>query len=285
MRRTGAWPRRAAFFAVTFSACTPSGADVPRAIEPSPPAPHVDAGPLPEASTIDAASATRPSDLDASATNAAVVFPPPPEGATRLLFRDVLVGALPYPARRTTFELFRRDRSATLRATFEVARGSLPRIDASTHDTKLWQEPVRVAWEGEVTGTAPMKLSLRRVFGPEGTRKIQELPSIVELTCKTESVRVHPEQARLDRGSAGGGGVGRGVWSPRTLETVPGALVCIHVQDTPGDLLMWFTKAFVFVPPREGTHAHPADGVEHAFANDDMVLQEGGLRFVPRATP
>lgn len=275
--------RRAAF-AVMLEACTPSGAELPRTSEPTTPAPRGDASPALVVPAVDAAGAPTSSDLDAASTSAAV-FPPPPEGAARLLFRDVLVGALPYPARRTTFELFRRDRSATLRATFEIARGSLPRVDGSTHDATLWHEPVRVAWEGEVTGTAPMKLSLRRVFGPEGTRKIQEIPAIVELTCKTESVRVHPEQARLDRGAPGAGGVGRGVWSPRTVETVPGALVCVHVQDTPGDLLMWFTKAFVFVPPREGAHAHPADGVEHAFSNDDMALQEGGLRFVPRRAP
>lgn len=237
------------------------------------------------APSVDAAGASRASDLDAAAPTSVAEFPPPPEGAARLLFRDVLVGALPYPARRTTFELFRRDRSATLRATFEIARGALPRVDESTHDATLWHEPVRVAWEGEVTSTAPTKLSLRRVFGPEGTRAIGELPSVVDLVCKTDSVRVHPEHARLDRGAPGGGGVGRGVWSPRTVETVPGALVCVHVQDTPGDLLMWFTKAFVFVPPRDGAHAHAADGVEHAFANDDMVLQEGGLRFVPRRAP
>ena len=270
-----------------LAACTPSGAELPRTSEPAKPPPRVDASPPLVAPSVDAAGAPSSSALDASATIPSAVFPPPPEGAARLLFRDVLVGALPYPARRTTFELFRRDRSATLRATFEIARGSLRRVDESTHDATIWHEPVRVAWEGEVTGTAPMKLSLRRVFGPEGTRAIGELPSVVDLTCKTESVRVHPEQARLDRGSAGEGDVGRGVWSPRTVETVPGALVCIHVQDTPGDLLMWFTKAFVFVPPRDGAHAHAraADGVEHAFANDDMALQEGGLRFVPRRAP
>jgi hypothetical protein len=110
-----------------------------------------------------------------------------------------------------------------------------------------------------------------------------ELPSKLDLVCKNETLRVRSPMATLTPGiKRNDDTMTRPTWSPGSTEALPNAWVCTVVQDVPEDVLLWFTKAMAFAPMRKS--AASLGGVEWAFANDDMVLQDGGYRFVPESS-
>jgi hypothetical protein len=274
----------------TVGACTPAPLETP----PPPSrttARRPDRKLSSDADPADAALASPDSALAASLPTAPLVtspWPPLPDGARRFIFREVLVGQLPYPSRRVTWQLALAGKRVVLRREAETSVRQFPRIDATTHAASGWHGAIRTTWEGERDpGIVHLgKLALTRTFGPtpaDADVPTSELPSKLDLVCKNETLRVRSPMATLTPGiKRNDDTMTRPTWSPGSTEALPNAWVCTVVQDVPEDVLLWFTKAMAFAPMRKS--AASLGGVEWAFANDDMVLQDGGYRFVPESS-
>ncbi len=108
-------------------------------------------------------------------------------------------------------------------------------------------------------------------FGPsdevkEGTR-----------ACSHKTIQVHPASATLVKGrKRDDDSMTSTRWTPSRIET-SSALVC---TSTP-ELLLPFTKELAFVTPRRVANNEEARGVEWSFVNSDMVIQQGGYRWIP----
>lgn len=193
---------------------------------------------------------------------------------------------LPYPSRRTTFTMIRSPGSLRLRVEAQAVRGaSFQHVDRTTHDDKRWGASLRAEYALEPAPAALAKVRLARSFGPdgelEGVRRQPELPDAITLACKTEAVKVRPADAEQRPGRGGGGdGVAKPSWAPASVEVVPNALVCKLGEDDQDEVLLPFTEALTFVPARKSGKSEAA-GVEWAFDNSDMVIQHGGLRWIP----
>lgn len=271
------------------ASCTPTPMESSR---PSP-APS----PSPSTSVVDAKDGGNPSiqgfdgsnvDAHTEAPHDASTWPSLPDGSRRYVFRELLVGALPFPSRRVTWQLALAGKRVILRREAEVSVSSFRRIDGTTHAGSGWRGATRSVWEGERDpGLVHLgKIPLTRTYGPTPPPvdvPMAELPGKLELSCKQETLRVRPSHATLTPGiKRNDDTMTRPTWSPSTSEPLPSAWVCTVVQDVPQDVLLWFTKALAFAPIRKSPN--PPGGVEWAFANDDMVLQDGGYRYVPEAS-
>ncbi len=195
---------------------------------------------------------------------------------------------LPSPSRRVTWQLSLAGKRVILRREAEVSVRSFRRIDGTTHEASGWRGSTRSVWEGERDpGLVHLgKIALTRTFGPTQAPvdvPMPELPEKLELSCKQETLLVHAANATLAPGTKRNDDtMTRPTWSPSTASPLPSAWVCTVVQDVPRDVLLWFTKALAFAPMRKSPN--PPGGVEWAFANDDMVLQDGGYRYFPEAS-
>lgn len=288
MANTGPWAHVGAALAglAISAACTPTPTESPRpsaAPSPSPVADPRDGGDLAPKGvdgSTDAAHAEAPPD--------AGIWPPLPGESRRYVFRELLVGVLPSPSRRVTWQLVLAGKRVIVRREAEVSVSSFRRIDGTTHAGSGWRGSTRSMWEGERDpGVVHLgKIALTRTFGPTRAPAdvpMAELPGKLELSCKQETLRVRPSHATLTPGiKRNDDTMTRPTWTPSTTEPLPSAWVCTVVQDVPQDVLLWFTKALAFAPMRKSIQ--PSGGVEWAFANDDMVLQDGGYRYVPQAS-
>lgn len=210
---------------------------------------------------------------------------PVPEGAAVMVFREVLVGMLPYPSRRVTWTLIRSAGAIRLRMERETVRGdSFQRVDKATHDPARWGDPVRAEYTQEPAPASGGALDLKLSYGPSGGgERPAELPETLAFGCKSESVRVRPADAAQRPGRARGEEVAAPSWSPASTEAVPNALVCRPSPEIERGVLLPFTEALTFVAGRKSPKGDTA-GVEWAFDNSDMVIQHGGLRWMPAAS-
>lgn len=261
---------------------------------PSAPEPPVPVVPLPAAaapsstSLVDAAppvsSAPSASASAVATAPPAPAFPPLPEGAITVVFRDLLVGALPYPSLRATWTLATTDDRVVLRLVEEKARASFEHLDATTESANGWRDAVLTAWAGDRPAAKTLgTFELHRVYGPAHTaptdprRPRAELPETLKLSCAPRALRVHPVGAALRPGKKRDDDtMTRATWQPAGTESVGGALVCTVAPS----VLHGFTEALAFVSARSAG-PKPHGGVEWAFDNSDMVIQEGGYRFLP----
>lgn len=105
-------------------------------------------------------------------------------------------------------------------------------------------------------------------------------PEGLVLTCSEGDIPIHAAGATLaspaPTGAATKDGSGRGalgVWSPASVETTRARLCTWSVAPARALLHTW---SVAFVAP---TARSP--GVEWAYENSDMVLQDGGYRWLP----
>ncbi len=117
-----------------------------------------------------------------------------------------------------------------------------------------------------------MTVTLARRGGDEAAS------ATVSLRCAYKTLAVHPSFAELVEGwKHDDDTMEPASWAPARTLRVRG-LVCTGVED--GGLALPFTEALSFVRPGHlGKEAW--GGVEWGFTNSDMVIQEGGLRFIP----
>lgn len=279
------------FGLVVLAACNPPPADSRPSpvVSPTPPGSvltRTDGGEGADGAVV-ARDAAR-DDEQATPPSGSANWPPLPDGARSYVFREVLVGRLPYPSRRVTWQLALAGKQVVLRREAEVSVKPFLRIDGTTHEAAGWRGVTRTVWQGERDpGLVHLgKIALSRTFGPVrvvADAPSAELPSQLDLSCKQETLLVRAANATLTPGiKRNDDTMTRPTWSPSAASPLPGAWVCTVVQDVPQDVLLWFTKALAFAPMRKSPN--PPAGVEWAFANDDMVLQDGGYRYVPRAS-
>ncbi len=159
---------------------------------------------------------------------------------------------------------------------------------ARSHAANAWVTGARVEFTGEATSKpgAGLVAKLTRTAGPdsfgpraEGQRPV---PKTLTLECVTKSVHVHPAFATLVAGWKNNDDMMEPAsWAPPRTDAVDGALVCKLSEAAPGEtLLLPFTPVLVFVAGKKNAKEETA-GVEWAFVNSDMVIQQGALRWIP----
>jgi hypothetical protein len=196
---------------------------------------------------------------------------PFPEGATVLVFRDLLVGVIPYPARRTTWSLAIAGDAALLRHEASRAAGALAHLDDRADAPATWSAPIRAEYTGKVLRKEPLSIAFQIRFGARGE---SALPEALAMTCATKQVRVRAAGAHLLEGKKQNDDrMTPARWVPGTSESVR-ANRCTFGEDSRA-LIGHFTEALTFASKQ----ASP--GIEWAFVSSDMVVQEGGLRWLP----
>ena len=193
--------------------------------------------------------------------------------ADTLVFRETLVGMLPMGIQQT-WTFIREGDGVHLTVETRNAKATFRRLDRTTHFEDRWLPPHRrVEYAGKITGTATkLSIALARTGGDEAA------PATLSLRCADRMLAVHLAFAELVEGwKHDDDTMEPASWAPARTVRVRG-LVCTGVED--GDLALPFTEALSFVRPGHlGKEAW--DGVEWGFTNGDMVIQEGGLRFIP----
>jgi len=193
-----------------------------------------------------------------------------PAGATSLVFREVMLGALPAKARRTTWTLIRAGSAVLLRVEDQSARG-MRHLDRTSLPPEIWSTPERTEYRGTASAAAGRTtLTLQRSFGAGD-------PAALVLRCAPRTIEVHPALVTLVEGwKHDDDTMEPATWAPTRSERVP-VLSC--KEDGPPRS---FDDGLSFVAGRGATTRDPASvGVEWAFVNSDMVIQQGGYRWIP----
>jgi hypothetical protein len=192
------------------------------------------------------------------------------------VFRHVLVGATINPARRYTWVLLRRARTVRLVAYCQDAK-PLPR-GKSTHpgmsltgdenDETIWLAPDRASYAGTRVSDAPLTYELT------ADRPGCGLPSALGLTCRAAKVDVRPAGAALVPGGKRSDDTMRPAhWNPSTHKRVDVLRCDVAIAAGPDlghlDLKHW-PLAFAY-----------DRGIEWAWENSDMIVQEGAYRYLP----
>ncbi len=262
----------------------PARIEAPRPATPSidpPPARPIDLTPsatdggAPDAGADGGMLATPSSTSDGLAPPTA-----PPAGSTALVFREVYVGLVPGGAartsngHRTTWTLYRAGRSVFLKAEGQHSAATLARLDRKVDDPSRWLAPERSEYGGTASAEAPpFKVQLKRLVGAQD-------PAELMLDCADKSVDVHPAGATLADAARAkeGSPTPPGIWSPTRTENVRTLACAMNDDRSP-------TAALVFAPRRASTAKEPeAPGVEWAFVNSDMRIQEGGYRWIAKGS-
>ena len=194
-----------------------------------------------------------------------------PAGSTRRIFRELLVGQLPGSALRNTWWLFYVGNQAYLRVEEQRTESSMPHLDRTSHFPESWSAPVRTEYVGRLTrSTPPFTLTLTRSFGPHE-------PAALTLGCAATTVSVHPAFATLVEGwKNDDDSMEPGTWAPPRTERVP----AISCKPSGADWPFPFGQGLCFAAGKSTAKLQTA-GIEWAFVNSDMVIQEGGYRFIP----
>ena len=172
---------------------------------------------------------------------------------------------------RNTWWLVFVGTTAYLRVEEQHSASSVPHLDRSSHAPGLWSAPTRTEYVGTLSRkSAPFTLKLQRRFGPRE-------PATLTLGCTARQVAVHPAFATLAEGWKNDDETMEpGSWAPPRTERVS-AIGCQVVGEA------WpfpFGEGLCFAAGKTTTKLETA-GLEWAFVNSDMVIQEGGYRFIP----
>jgi hypothetical protein len=216
------------------------------------------------------------SSINESAPDAGQPVPLPewsaqPTGSTVLVFRDVYVGMLPARGRRTTWSLITSGVSVLLRVEEQIASRPMPHLDRTSIQPDSWSAPTRTEYAGTATAQSPpFAFKLRRNFG------VRE-PKELALNCAAKTIQVHPAFATLVEGwTNSDDSMEPAAWAPARTERIQ-ALNCKPTGETPS-----FSDGLSFVRGRPATAKDlEMSGVEWGFVNSDMVIQEGGYRWIP----
>jgi hypothetical protein len=189
----------------------------------------------------------------------------------RRVFRQISVGALNFPARRTTFVLYRGGDQARLDVFCQEGKKSPAlgiKLQGEELDESRWLPAAAVRYAG--TETAPGTWRLERLGAEEpGCR---DAVAELTLTCKTAKVVVRPAGARLIPGKrTAHEDIATPSWKPATRDT----LTALRCQRSDGAL-----PREPFEDERWPMVFAPGAGVEWAHENSDMVVQEGSYRRI-----
>ncbi len=217
---------------------------------------------------------------------AAPAGPPPREWAALpadsrvLVFRDLYLGALPYPSRRNTWTLVLLDGSARVRFESAQAKSSFKELDRSSHDATAWSVTSRLEYEGTLVGQPPRSLQLKLIAGGEAPApgQVPTVPLELRMACAEQSIDVHPAFVTLVPGwKYDDDSMEPATWAPARTQRERALLCKLEAEPS---LLLPFTTGLAFVPAKKADRLD-AVGVEWAFNNSDMVLQQGGYRYLP----
>jgi hypothetical protein len=242
-----------------------------------------------------ATSAAAP--VDAVDLDARLAEVHPGEGGLRA-FRQILGGSLNYPARRLTWILRRRPPGALLTLFCETSRSGavspmrgVP-IDGTEDRPVTWDAPRAASFEVDSVEAGGASILVLR-GDTEALEPCTKLPSRMRLACGEAPVVVLAAGARLvaprrARPSKSESAVAWR-WEPGGRETVRGdrCVLAKLPSDAGGgwadDRIVSAVPSdwpLVFVAPRGA-----APGVEWAYQNDDMVVQQGAFRWMRSAAP
>jgi hypothetical protein len=116
---------------------------------------------------VNAGGSAQPAAPAPSAPSTPPAWTEPPPGSSVLVFRDLLVGALPFPSRRNTWTLIVAGRRVIVRFEAQWATESIAHLDRSSHDPDRWGPAARVEYTGEATRPAPLAATLTRSLGAD----------------------------------------------------------------------------------------------------------------------
>ncbi len=191
-----------------------------------------------------------------------------------MVFREVYVGALPAYGRRVTWTLVRAGATAILRVEEQRSVGVVPHLDRTSLRPELWGPAARSEYVGVASAaSAPLTLRLHRRFGAQE-------PAALELHCVRKTLAVHPDFATLVEGWVNSDdSMEPASWAPPRTERV----VALHCEPPAEG---WsFSDGLSFAPGKAATLKDvETSGVEWGFVNSDMVIQEGGYRWIPAFT-
>jgi hypothetical protein len=207
--------------------------------------------------------------LDAGPPAPTPEWTPAPAGSATLLFREVYVGMLPFRQRRTTWTLIQAGTAILLRVEDQIAKTPFTRLDRTSTFPEGWHAAERSEYAGKASAASPpFTVTLNRSFG------VRTAPDLV-LTCAARTIPVHPALAALVEGwQRMDDTMEPAVWAPPRTENV-GVLACKGGGDRT------FGDGLSFARPRKETTTDPRlVGVEWAHVNSDMVIQEGGYRWI-----
>jgi hypothetical protein len=187
------------------------------------------------------------------------------------------MGILPSHAQRITWTLVTAKSSAFLRVESQSSVRNLSHLNRESVQASEWQPPTRAEYSGAAApATPPFKLVLQKTLGkgqPEMT-----------LACTSKTIDVHPAFVTLVEGWARPDDMNEPAsWAPPRTESVrvlycrpPEGVQSIHIGESS------FGEGLAFAAARAATSREPeASGVEFAFVNSDMVIQQGGYRWAP----
>jgi hypothetical protein len=242
--------------------------------------PRADVVPRVDAAPVDAGVPVEAAAPEAIAHDTLPAWTEPPADSSVLVFREVLVGALPFPSRRNTWTLIVSGRRVIVRFEAQWAKESIAHLDRTSQDPDRWMPADRVEYTGEAARSAPLAATLTRrlgadEIGPSEHRRIA-VPKTLSLQCAVQAIRVHPAFATLVEGwKNDDDSMEPAAWAPPRTEPVANATAC-----KVDGLTLAFTGALYFARGRK-TAKEETVGVEWAFVNSDMVVQEGGFRWIP----
>jgi hypothetical protein len=194
-----------------------------------------------------------------------------PAASTTWVFRETYIGELPGVSRHLTWTLTRSGQEVVLRLEEQVAKQRFGQLDRTSHDPGQWGPAVRSEFAGTLTrAVPPFTGTLQRRAGSYGE-------ATLKLSCVNKPVQVHPAFATLVAGWKNNDeSMEPAAWAPARSERV----TALHCQLTPpGE---HFSVGLALVPPRPETEKNLAlAGIEWVFVNSDMVIQEGGYRWLP----
>jgi len=197
----------------------------------------------------------------------------------RRVFRQLFVGALVNPPARITWVLCQARPSARLETFCQTASAPAAgmRLDGSEQAESAWAEPALSTYEGSSVRADGVgyRFSVVRRVGDMRAPACRLLPAEFVLQCRQGTVPVHEARAVLLPGSKRNDDTQRAAqWQPPTVERVD-VLEC--TSDALAPALTW-GRPLVFAPPRGGRL-----GIEFAFENSDMLVQDGGYRAMVHA--
>jgi hypothetical protein len=187
-----------------------------------------------------------------------------------------MVGLISFQSTRRTWTLTRGATRARLEVACQnAAKGGRPaalRLDGEENQEAVWLPRDAAAYAGAETGKRPLSYRLALVGDPGRGSACRVLPQHLVLSCVSSRVQVRRAGATLVAGEKGPR------WSPAAREDVA-SLRCDARGEDDDDVkwvALWPDAAFEFAPGRHGS-----PGLEFAFENSDMVLQDGGYRWMP----
>lgn len=196
--------------------------------------------------------------------------------AERRTFRHLLVGAIIARPSRITWVLDRHRVDARLRVLCQLGVDDAKlgmSLDGKENDEAIWEPAVETVYLGRRSGDA---YALTAVAGAVDVPDCEALPATMKLTCKAESVAVRPAGAALvPVKSRDNSAAGHGRWKPGTREQVA-AERCELTNDKGDPALRGHAESWRLVFAKAAGR-----GIEWAFVNSDMVIQEGGYRWMP----